>query len=163
MNSLSSLVRLSRTSEEKTGSGKRYLELLNNSLSSSERSEISPYVFQLSESSSLRSFSLADSEKSEVSAETEKAMWLLNLTGCRIIRRTNGLAVGIWEDLDCPEIRSAIRAVGMSGLPVIYLESPNVPIRYKVRRCPDRKTGEAFASWMLRVTARTVAPGERAV
>jgi hypothetical protein len=158
MNSLSSLPRLSRNPEEKTGSGKRYLELLDNSLSSSERSEISPYVYQLSESSSARSFSLTDGEKSEVSAETEKAMWLLNLTGCRIIRRTDGLAVGIWEDLDCQELRSAICALGLSRRPVIYLEIPGVPMRYKVRSCPDRARGESFSAWLRRVERKALRP-----
>ena len=149
--SLSSLPRLSRNPEEKKESGIRYLDILDNSLSSSERSEISTYVDELCELPSC-SFSLTDGEKSEVSVEIEKAMWLLNLTGCRIIRRTDGLAVGIWEDLDCQELRSAIRALGMSGLPVIYLESPGVPMRYKVRSCPDRIAGEVFRSWVLRAT-----------
>jgi len=157
MNSLSSLPRLSRVPEEKKLSGRNYLELLDNSLSSSERSEISPYIDELSESLTCSS-SLTDGEKSEVSAESQQAMWLLNLAGCRIIRQQAGFSVAIWEDLDGPELRDAIRAVGMGDQPVVHLEGPNVPMRYKVRNCPDRKTNESFASWMRRARGSSHLP-----
>ena len=70
--------------------------------------------------------------------------------GVRIMRFGADLQIGIWQDLDGPERRDAIRAVGMGDQPVVHLEGPNVPTRYKVRNCLDRKTNESFASWIRR-------------
>lgn len=78
------------------------------------------------------------------------AMRLLNLAGVRIIRQTSGFVIGIWQDLDGPEVRNAIRLVGMREYPVIHIETANVDTIYKVRRCPDRRPGESFSSWQRR-------------
>lgn len=78
------------------------------------------------------------------------AMRLLNLAGCRIMRTDSGFQIGVWQDLDGPELRGAIRAVGMGEHPIVHLESADVPLPYKVRCCPDRRSGESFTSWQTR-------------
>jgi hypothetical protein len=77
-------------------------------------------------------------------------MRLLNLAGVRIMRNGSGLQIGIWQDLDSPEIREAIRALGLDVHPVVCLETAEVPIRFKVRRTPDRAKGESFSAWLER-------------
>jgi hypothetical protein len=42
--------------------------------------------------------------------------------------------IGIWSDLDGPEVRKALRVFGSDGLPVRYLDGAAVPMRYKLRR-----------------------------
>jgi hypothetical protein len=90
--------------------------------------------------------------------EEAKAVRLLNLAGLRIIRNGQGLKIGVWQDLDGPELRAALRVAGLHVHPVVYLESAEAPIRYKVRHCPDRVPGESFERWLVRALsqARTV-------
>ncbi len=67
-------------------------------------------------------------------AELARACDVLNRTGVRILALEGGAAIGVWIDLDGPEIRAALRTLGMGGLPVRYLDGDGVPMRYKVRR-----------------------------
>jgi broad specificity phosphatase PhoE len=100
----------------------------------------------------------AKSDSQETADETDKslnalqtnALRFLSLAGCRIIREDSEIQIGIWEDLDGPEIREAIRAVGLDVHPIVYLESAEVPIRFKKRRTPERAKGESFAAWLKR-------------
>jgi hypothetical protein len=87
--------------------------------------------------------------KSEPSdAQITLAMRLLNLAGCRIL---NACRIGVWSDLDCPEVRDALRTVGMDAATIIHLdEVKDIPMRFKVRSCPDRAAGESFAAWFRR-------------
>ena len=45
-----------------------------------------------------------------------------------------GTTVGIWSDKDTAGIRNALRTLGHEALPVRYLDSAGVPMRYKARR-----------------------------
>lgn len=83
-------------------------------------------------------------------AQQIAAMRLLNLAGCRIIRQGSAFLIGTWQDLDGPELRNAIRLVGMREYPVIHLETANVDAIYKVRRCPERRPDEPFSAWQKR-------------
>ena len=78
---------------------------------------------------------------------------LLNLCGARIIANANGFWIGIWADLDGPEIRRAIENVHLGEYPVIYLDNPDVPVHYKMRTCPVRLMGESFEKWKQRALA----------
>jgi len=91
-----------------------------------------------------------EGEQTEATAATIAATRLMNITGCRIIRDGEQLLVGVWSDLDGPEIRAALRALGMQSLPVVHLESADVDVRYKVRHCPERDPGESFRVWLQR-------------
>jgi hypothetical protein len=44
--------------------------------------------------------------------------------------------VGIWSDLDGPEVRAALRTYGSHELPVRYLDGDGVPMKYKLRKVP---------------------------
>jgi hypothetical protein len=69
-------------------------------------------------------------------AELSRASAILGQAGVRLMRLESGDAVGIWSDLDSPAIRNALRILGSGELPVLYLDGPNVPLRYKLRRVP---------------------------
>jgi hypothetical protein len=75
---------------------------------------------------------------------------LLNLCGCRLLADEKGLRIGIFSDLDCPEVRQAIENIHLSGYQVIYLDRADVPPDYRNRRCPKRNIGESFQSWKKR-------------
>ena len=45
-----------------------------------------------------------------------------------------GLTVGVWSDLDCPNIRLALRTLHLHQLPILYLDGAGIPLRYKTRR-----------------------------
>ena len=47
---------------------------------------------------------------------------------------SGAVIIGIWSDLDSPEIRAALRALDADRLPVRYLDGAGVPMQYKVRR-----------------------------
>ena len=67
-------------------------------------------------------------------AELARASAVLNRAGVRIMALESGATIGVWSDLDGPEVRAALRAFGSDGLPVRYLDGAGVPMRYKVRR-----------------------------
>jgi hypothetical protein len=83
-------------------------------------------------------------------SEINHAMRLLNLAGCRIIAEDCGFLIGIWDDLDGPELRRAIWVLGMGEHRIVYLESRQIAIQFKSRRCPERHRGESFSSWRKR-------------
>jgi hypothetical protein len=67
----------------------------------------------------------------------ELALALMNASGSRIVALEAGTrCVGVWSDQDGPHIRAALHVLGMDGLEVRYLDGPNVPLRYKVRKVP---------------------------
>ena len=67
-------------------------------------------------------------------AELAHASAVLNQTGVRIMPLGGGATIGVWSDLDGPEVRAALRVFGFDRLPLRYLDGAGVPMRYKVRR-----------------------------
>ena len=61
------------------------------------------------------------------------ALAVLNSTGTRLMALADGVAVGVWADLDGPKVRTALQVLGLDGLPVRYLDGRGIPIRYKAR------------------------------
>jgi hypothetical protein len=59
---------------------------------------------------------------------------ILNRTGARLMEIDGKITVGIWSDVDGPEVRTAIKAFGYP--PVRYLDGATIPERYKVRDLP---------------------------
>jgi hypothetical protein len=52
----------------------------------------------------------------------------------RLMELESGTTIGLWSDLDSAEVRAALRVFGSHVLPLRYLDSPQVPTRYKERR-----------------------------
>ena len=67
-------------------------------------------------------------------AELARASAVLNRAGVRLMQLDGVTTIGIWSDLDGPEVRKALRVFGSDGLPVRYLDGAAVPMRYKLRR-----------------------------
>jgi len=67
-------------------------------------------------------------------AELARASAVLNRAGIRLMQLDGVATVGIWSDLDGPELRNALRRFGSDQLPVRYLDGAGVPVRYKLRR-----------------------------
>ena len=44
------------------------------------------------------------------------------------------ITIGVWSDLDGPEVRAALRTSESDRVPVRYLDGGGIPMRYKVRR-----------------------------
>ncbi len=63
-----------------------------------------------------------------------RASAVLNRGGVRLMQLDGVTTIGIWSDLDGPEVRKALRVFGSDGLPVRYLDGAAVPMRYKLRR-----------------------------
>ncbi len=78
---------------------------------------------------------------------------LLNLTGCRLLFNTEQLHIGVWADLDSPELRAALKGVNLDEYPVVHLDLANVTPEYKVRRCPRRPKSEPMTLWIRRAQA----------
>jgi hypothetical protein len=90
--------------------------------------------------------------------EMTRAGALIARTGVRRIRLADGsTAVGIWSDLDGPHIRRALALVGSGTAPVLYLDGPDVPMRYKVRRVD----GDPVPLNILRAMLAAQAAGEK--
>jgi hypothetical protein len=68
--------------------------------------------------------------------EVDHARDVLNSTGARIMALKLGPAIGVWSDLDTPEVRSALRVLRLDQLPLRFLDGPAVQMRYKVRSVP---------------------------
>jgi hypothetical protein len=67
-------------------------------------------------------------------AELAHKSAVLNRAGVRIMALEGGATIGMWSDLDGPEVRAALRTFGPERLPLRYLDGAGVPARYKVRR-----------------------------
>jgi hypothetical protein len=67
-------------------------------------------------------------------AALERADAVLSRAGVRLMTLENGPAIGVWSDLDGPEVRAALATFGLVGVPDCYLDGSRVPVRYKVRR-----------------------------
>jgi hypothetical protein len=67
-------------------------------------------------------------------AELARASGVLYRAGVRIMRLEGVETIGVWSDLDGPEMRAALVTVGWDRLPVRYLDGAVVPMRYKTRR-----------------------------
>ena len=63
-----------------------------------------------------------------------RASAVLNRAGVRIMQLDGVTTIGIWSDLDGPEVRKALRVYGSDRLPIRYLEGAAIPMRYKLRR-----------------------------
>jgi len=67
-------------------------------------------------------------------ADLAHASAVLNQAGVRMMHLDGVPTIGIWSDLDGPDIRKALRRLGSDQLPVCYLDGTGVPARYKLRR-----------------------------
>lgn len=67
-------------------------------------------------------------------AELARASALLNRAGVRIMALEVGATIGVWSDLDGPEVRAALCTLRLDGQPIRYLDGAGVPMRYKLRR-----------------------------
>ncbi|MGI9070575.1 MAG: hypothetical protein ACR2JB_04410 [Bryobacteraceae bacterium] len=117
-----------------------------------------PEFSRASESIPLKS---TDKTDKSLTPEQAEALQLLNLAGVRIMRYDSELRLGTWGDLDGTELRAAINVVGMDELRVVHLESAEVPIRFKIRSCPDRNPGESFEAWRQRALRETPQPTQK--
>jgi hypothetical protein len=81
--------------------------------------------------------------ESQKQAELVRATEVLNRNGVRIMALDDGATIGVWGDVDGLEIRAALRTLEMDHLPVRYLESAGIPMRYKSDG--RRRTGEGCA------------------
>ena len=80
---------------------------------------------------------LANGQHSETDAGragVEQSTAILNSAGVRIMRLAGQFTIGIWSDLDGPEIHTALRSLDMDRQPVRYLDGDGIPARFKVRR-----------------------------
>jgi hypothetical protein len=68
------------------------------------------------------------------SQERAQASVVLKNAGMRLMELEGGTTVGLWSDLDGPDVRAALRIFESYLLPVRYLDGSRVPMRYKVRR-----------------------------
>jgi hypothetical protein len=66
--------------------------------------------------------------------ELARASGVLNRVGVRIMELDGVTTMGVWSDLDGPEVRAALRTMGGGEVPVRYLDGDGIPARYKVRR-----------------------------
>lgn len=67
-------------------------------------------------------------------AESIRAVGVLNSSGVRRLELKEGAAIGIWSDLDGPEIRAALATLGIEHMAIRYLDGRGVPMRYKLRK-----------------------------
>ena len=78
---------------------------------------------------------LGEIAKIEIEPNTAQAsLDVLNRAGVRIMKLADATSIGVWSDLDGPEIRCALRTLEMDGLPVRHLEGDGIPSKYKYRK-----------------------------
>jgi hypothetical protein len=96
--------------------------------------------------------SSAKAHRSQI--ENPEPSALPNGAGCRLMRLEAGDAIGVWFDLNSLAIRNALHILGIGELPVLYLDAPVVPLRYKLRRV----TGEPVPEYVRREMERHSEP-----
>jgi hypothetical protein len=78
---------------------------------------------------------------------------VLSRTGVRIMALDDGQTVGIWSDLDSPDVRAAVETLGMEAWPVKYLDEPEIPARYKLRQIAGKPVPASVLLQMIRATS----------
>jgi hypothetical protein len=87
----------------------------------------------------------------------QRAIRLLNRTGCRQWPDGTVYNIGYWPDLDGPELRGALRifecAQNAEGNEIfcLPLTDPSLPAECRERFIPERCAGEPLSSWFKRV------------
>jgi hypothetical protein len=66
-------------------------------------------------------------------AELTRANSVLSAAGVRVMELDGVPTIGVWSDLDGPEVRTALCTFGLGGLPVRCLDGGGIPLRYKPR------------------------------
>ena len=94
-------------------------------------------------------------------AEMARASAILDQTGVRIMTLEGGAAIGVWSDLDGPEVRAALRTFGSDQLPLRYLDGTGVPTRYKLRRVDGEPVPMNVLAEMERHPAEPWTVGDR--
>jgi hypothetical protein len=77
-----------------------------------------------------------DSPKIEAQPDVEelaRPSAVLARAGVRLMELNGVTTVGIWSDLDGPEVRAALCAFGSERLPVRYLDGAGISAKYKMR------------------------------
>jgi hypothetical protein len=78
---------------------------------------------------------VADSAHDEPDPEQlAHASGVLAAAGVRLMELDGATTVGLWSDLDGPDVRAALRTFRSERLPVRYLDGFGIPARYKLRR-----------------------------
>jgi hypothetical protein len=54
--------------------------------------------------------------------------------GVRLMQLDGVTTIGLWSDLDSPEVRQALAVFGSDTLPIRYLDGAGIPNRFKLRR-----------------------------
>jgi len=54
---------------------------------------------------------------------------VLAKAGIRLMRLDGVDMIGVWSDLDSPELRAALRTFGSGALPVRYLDGDGIPAK----------------------------------
>jgi hypothetical protein len=80
----------------------------------------------------------------------DRAGAVLSRVGMRLMELEGGTTVGLWSDLDAPEIRAALRVFGSHLLPLRYLDGPGIPARYQLRRVAGEPVPESVRVEMER-------------
>ena len=111
-----------------------------------ERAELQPAIETLRRSKTEVQSRLAQIQADELA----RASAVLKSTGVRIIALEEGATIGVWSDLDGPDVRTALRAFGFDRLPLRYLDGAGVPLRYKLRRVEGESVPMAVLSEMER-------------
>ena len=65
--------------------------------------------------------------------DIDHASEVLNRLGVRIMRIDGAAVIGVWSDLDGPEIRAALQTLEIT-LPIRYLDGTGIPPPYRSRR-----------------------------
>ncbi len=68
--------------------------------------------------------------------------WMLNMAGARLMDD----AIGLWEDMDCPEINGVINQLGVE-VPMVYLNDESLPEEYRIRDVPRRRLNESWEAF----------------
>jgi hypothetical protein len=92
---------------------------------------------ELEDSTSTESAKIsADIPLEPTQEELAQASALLTRAGIRLMRIDGADHVGIWSDLDGPEVRAALLTYGSGQVPIRYLDGDCIPMKYKLRKVP---------------------------
>jgi hypothetical protein len=77
---------------------------------------------------------LSETEEEPSQEAIDQAGEVLSRVGMRLMELEEGTTVGLWSDLDGPEVRRALRVFGSHRLAMKYLDGPGIPAKYQRRR-----------------------------
>ena len=106
---------------------------------------------------------MPEPEHPQVDEQRQGDLHLLNQRGCRLMSVNGRRVIGCWPELDDRDFQEALKLLKMDHLPVLWLDGPTIPEKYRTcrRQVQRLRVARRPVSWEKWVLSRPVVQREK--